>query len=165
VVLLTVINIKSNPWNFFSLFLFSHDFTPQPYFQIQHCNDIEALELSINLLNEQFYKEVSCWVIFFRLSNPLKMRILILRTSRRKRSLTYYAMRIFNCDRKSLISTRIALTYWKFLIVKRTEEWWVYGAELDVGFVPSQTLWWETWCFVFSFWTRIRGFRTSNFHR
>lgn len=29
----------------------------QPYFQIQHSNDIEAL--NINLLNEQFYKEVS----------------------------------------------------------------------------------------------------------
>lgn len=28
-------------------------------FQIQHSNDIEALNVSINLLNEQFYKEVS----------------------------------------------------------------------------------------------------------
>jgi hypothetical protein len=28
-------------------------------FQIQHSNDIEALNMSINLLNEQFYKEVS----------------------------------------------------------------------------------------------------------
>lgn len=31
----------------------------QPYFQIQHSNDIEALNVNINLLNEQFYKEVS----------------------------------------------------------------------------------------------------------
>jgi hypothetical protein len=34
----------------------------QPYFQIQHSNDIEALNVNINLLNEQFYKEVSVFL-------------------------------------------------------------------------------------------------------
>lgn len=35
------------------------DFLLQPYFQIQHSNDIEAVNVSINLLNDQFYREVS----------------------------------------------------------------------------------------------------------
>lgn len=34
----------------------------QPYFQIQHSKNIGALNVSIDQLNEQFYKEVSALV-------------------------------------------------------------------------------------------------------